>query len=219
MLDSDGGVDIVAECTNGTEAIEALRRTRPDVAFLDIRMPGADGFQVAARAVDTATTRLVYVTAHAEHALRAFDSAAIDYLLKPLSPVRLRATLQRLRCPVAPALAGEYPERLIAHVGARLHPLEVAGVDAVLAQANYVELYCGTERYLLRDTLTRVESQLDPRSFVRVHRSRIVRIAAVRDLELLESGQYLLRLHSGLRLSSGRQYRERLRQALGLAPR
>ncbi len=215
LLGEDGGVDIVAECVDGADALAAIRNHRPDVAFLDIRMPGIDGLQVAAHAAD-ARTRIVFVTAFAEHALHAFDNAAVDYLLKPCSPQRLQATLGRVRERLAPA-ADAYPERLLLHAGARMRLVPVAEIDALLACANYVEVHCGETRHLARDTLAAVEARLDPARFVRIHRSRIVRIGAVRDIELLPSGQYLLRLHGGLRLSSGRSHRERVRAALGMA--
>lgn len=214
LLEADGHVEVVAECAGGEDAMAAMRALRPDVAFLDIRMPGADGFQVLARAGGDA--HVVFVTAHAEHAVRAFEAAATDYLLKPLSPQRLAATLQRLRA--ARALSREvYPDRVLVHVGARMQLLPVGAIDCVIAQANYAEVHAGEQRYLLRETLAGLESRLDPAMFVRVHRSRIVRIGAVRDIEQLESGQYLLRLHGGQRLGSGRMYRDRLRAVLGLA--
>ena len=222
LLQESGGVDILAVCENGKAAIAALQSLHLDVAFLDIHMPGADGFQVSARVARGQGTEVVYVTAHAEHAVRAFDAAAADYLLKPLSPRRLALALERLRQRAPTHVAAPvpaYPERLLVQEGARLRPLAVAAIDAVIAQANYVEVHSGGECARLRDTLAHVEAQLDPRRFVRVHRSRLVRIDAVRDLELLDSGQYLLRLHCGLRLGSGRQYRDRLRTAFGLGLR
>jgi two-component system LytT family response regulator len=213
LLGEDGAVDIVAECVDGADALAAIREQRPDVAFLDIRMPGIDGLQVAAHA-DDGRTRIVFVTAFAEHAVRAFENAATDYLLKPYSPERLRATLGRVRERLAPE---RYPERLLLHAGARMRLVPAAEIDALVACANYVEVHCGAARHLARDTLAAVEARLDPAQFLRIHRSRIVRIGAVRDIELLPSGQYLLRLHDGMRLSSGRSYRERVRSALGIA--
>lgn len=215
LLGEDGAVEIVAECEDGAGALAAIRHHRPDVAFLDIRMPGIDGLQVGAHAGEGGV-QLVYVTAYAEHALHAFENAAIDYLLKPFSPQRLQAALGRVRARLG-ARAARYPERLLLHAGARMRLVPVAEIDALLACANYVEVHCGAARHLARDTLTAVETRLDPGQFVRIHRSRIVRVGAVRDIELLPSGQYLLRLGDGLRLSSGRRYRERVRSALGIA--
>ena len=212
LIERDGRVDIVAECGTGADAIDALRTYRPDVAFLDVQMPGADGFRVLAGA----GTRVVFITAHAEHAVRAFDAQAADYLLKPLSYPRLRAAIERLQ-PAGEAPSPKYAVRLTVQAGARLRVLDVGAIDCLVAQANYVEVEAGDQRHRVRDTLAGLEARLDPEAFVRIHRSRIVRIAAIRDLELLDSGELLLRLESGRRLSSGRRYRERLRQAVGLA--
>ena len=215
LLREEDGVEVVAECGDGASAIAALRSHRPDVAFLDIRMPGIDGLRVSANTV-AGETCVVYVTAHSEHAVRAFETDAVDYLLKPFTVKRLRATLARLRARVA-ARRPAFPERLLLHAGARQRLVPVQGIDSLLACANYVEVHCGHERLLARETLTALETRLDPAQFVRMHRSRIVRIGAVRDVELLSSGQYLLRLHNGQKLSGGRGYRDRLRKALGLA--
>ena len=214
LIERDGRVDIVAECGTGADAIDALRPYRPDVAFLDVQMPGADGFRVLALA--GAGTRVVFITAHAEHAVRAFDAQAADYLLKPLSYPRLRAAIERLQ-PAGEAPSPKYAVRLTVQAGARLRVLDVGAIDCLVAQANYVEVEAGDQRHRVRDTLAGLEARLDPEAFVRIHRSRIVRIAAIRDLELLDSGELLLRLENGRRLSTGRRYRERLRQAVGLA--
>jgi two-component system LytT family response regulator len=216
LIERDGRIDIVAECGNGLEAIDALRRHHPDVAFLDVQMPDADGFRVLAQA--KAATRVVFITAHAEHAVRAFDAQAADYLLKPLSYPRLRTAIERLHAPqsAAKATTPKYAPRLVVQAGARLRVLDVADIDCLVAQANYVEVEAGEQRHLIRDTLTGLEARLDPDLFVRIHRSRIVRIDAIQDLELLDSGQLLLRLKNGRRLSTGRSYRERLRAAVGM---
>ena len=213
LLREEDGVEVVAECADGASAIAALRAHRPDVAFLDIRMPGIDGLRVSSVAGDT---HVVYVTAHSEHAIHAFETDAVDYLLKPFTVRRLQAALARLR---ARANAGKpaFPERLLLQAGARQRLVPVQAIDSLLASANYVEVHCGRERLLARETLAAVESRLDPAQFVRIHRSRIVRIGAVRDVELLASGQHLLRLHNGQKLSGGRGYRDRLRKAIGLA--
>lgn len=215
FLREEDGVEVVAECGDGASAIAALRSHRPDVAFLDIRMPGIDGLRVSANAV-AGETCVVYVTAHSGHAVRAFETDAVDYLLKPFTVKRLRATLARLRARVT-ARKPAFPERLLLHAGARQRLVPVQAIDSLLACANYVEVHCGHERLLARETLTALETRLDPAQFVRMHRSHIVRIGAVSDVELLPSGQYLLRLHNGQKLSGGRGYRDRLRKALGLA--
>lgn len=215
LLREEDGVEVVAECEDGASAIAALRSHRPDVAFLDIRMPGIDGLHVSANAV-AGDTCVVYVTAHSEHAVRAFETDAVDYLLKPFTVRRLQATLARLRARMA-ARGSAFPERLLLQAGARQRLVPVQVIDSLIASANYVEVQCGHEQLLARETLSAIEARLDPAQFVRIHRSRVIRIGAVRDVELLPSGQYLLRLHNGQKLSGGRSYRDQLRKALGMA--
>lgn len=214
LLREEDGVEVVAECGDGASAIAALRSHSPDVAFLDIHMPEIDGLHVSANVVATGTC-VVYVTAHSEHAVRAFETDAVDYLLKPFTVRRLQATLSRLRARVT-TLKPVFPERFLLQAGARTRLVPVQTIDSLIASANYVEVHCGQERFLTRETLAAVEAKLDPAQFVRIHRSRVIRIGSVRDMELLPSGQYLLRLHNGQKLSGGRSYRDRLRKALGI---
>ena len=227
LLERDGGVEVVAECGDGDAALAALHEVRPDLAFLDIRMPALDGFQVLER-IDRARTHVVFVTAHANHAVRAFDEHATDYLLKPLTEARLQTALRRVRetraregataTGAAGLGAGEsaYPRRIAVPSAGRMHLLPVADIDLASAQGNYVRLRVGGREYLLRESLGGLLARLDPAAFVQVHRSHAVRVEAVRDIETLESGQYLLRLLSGERIATGRSYRAQLRAALGL---
>lgn len=219
MLGGEPGVEIVAECGTGDSAIAALRRLRPDVVFLDIHLPDLTGFGVLAATDPAWRPSVVFVTAHAEHAVQAFDAGATDYLLKPYSHERLRAALDRARLsrgPLPQASAEHFPDRLPVPFGPRLRLIAVATVDCVIAQSNYVELHAGPDRHVLRETLSAMEARLDPHRFVRIHRSRIVRIDAVSDIEMLGSGQYVLRLASGMRLGSGPNYRQRIVSAFGL---
>lgn len=219
MLGAEHGVHIVGECSTGEEAASALARMKPDVVFLDIQMPGIDGFGALHRASAEWRPHVVFVTAFGEHAVDAFEHGAVDYLLKPYSRERLRLSLERARAGrrrAASPPGDAFPERLPVPVGHRLRMVPVASIDCVIARLNYVELHVGAERLVLRETMTAMESQLDPRRFVRIHRSRIVRIAAVGEIETLESGRYVFRLATGMRLTSGPAYRERVRQAFGL---
>ncbi len=219
MLGAEHGVHILGECSNGEEAASALSNMKPDVVFLDIQMPGMDGFGTLHRASAAWRPHVVFVTAFGEHAVDAFEHGAVDYLLKPYSRERLRLALERARAGRQRASSGandSFPERLPVPVGHRLRMVPVQSIDCVVAQLNYVELHVGAERLSLRETMAAMESQLDPRHFARIHRSRIVRIAAVTDIETLESGQYVFRLTSGTRLGSGPAYRERVRQAFRL---
>jgi len=229
LLGLEADVEVIAECADGDSAVAALRRLPADVVFLDIRLPDLNGFGVLQALPAARRPQVVFVTAHAEHALRAFDADAVDYLLKPYSAERLTAALARVRRaraalaerPLRAVANGEgvregYPQRLAVPVGARLRLLPVEEVECVIAQSNYVELHAGGQAYLLRETLNGIEARLDPRRFVRIHRSRIVHLQAVRDIEQLDGGRYLLRLVNGQRLGSGASYRERIREAMGL---
>lgn len=220
LLDAAGTVEIVAECADGDEAVDALRRHRPDVAFLDIRMPLRDGFDVLDGALPGSGTQVVFVTAYAEHAVHAFEADAVDYLLKPLSPQRLADALvrvRRVREDRSRAEVGRAPlQRLAVPAGEGMHLLEVGAIDCIFASANYVDLHVGSSHFRLRQSLQQMQARLDDECFLRVHRSTIVRIAAVRHIEARDSGRYVLHLCNGMRVGTGRLYRERIRGALGL---
>ncbi len=222
MLEGEHGVQIVGECSDGREAASTLSVMKPDVVFLDIQMPGLDGFGALHLASSSWRPQVVFVTAFAVHAVDAFEHGAVDYLLKPYSRERLRLSLDRCSeaCEERTSPSQDtYPERLSVPLGHRLRMVPVRSIDCVVAQSNYVELHVGAERVTLRETMAAMESLLDPRQFARIHRSRIVRIDAVTDIETLESGQYLFRLASGTRLTSGPGYRDRVRQAFRLRAR
>jgi len=210
-------VEVLADCASGEESIATLGELRPDVAFLDIRMPDMDGFDVLDALGPRRPPQVVFVTAYSEHAVRAFEARALDYLLKPVSAERLQQALQRLQAPAAAANAeAQYPERLAVPVGGRIHMVEVAQVDHVDAHANYVELHLGARSLVLRETMTRLESRLDPSRFLRVHRSRLVRLDGVVEAQAHASGRFLLRLKCGASVVTGRSYAARVRGALGL---
>ncbi|OHE83496.1 MAG: hypothetical protein A2579_04005 [Lysobacterales bacterium RIFOXYD1_FULL_69_11] len=219
MLGAEHGVHVLGECATGESAAEAISTLKPDVVFLDIQMPRVDGFGALHLASTVWRPRVVFVTAFAEHAVDAFETGAVDYLLKPYSRERLRRALERVRSSLqrdAGDAVRRYLERLPVPVGHRLRMVPVQSIDCVVAQLNYVELHVGAEHLVLRETMAAMEAQLDPGQFVRIHRSRIVRIAAVTEIETLVSGQYVARLASGLRLATGPSYRERMREAFGL---
>jgi two-component system, LytTR family, response regulator len=212
-------VDVVADCESGSDAIRAIQAQKPDIAFLDIQMPDLDGFDVLGALPASAQPKVVFVTAHSEHAVRAFQAHALDYLLKPVSAERLREAVDRLHPPqsVEPASdSRDFATRLAVPVGMRIHLVPVDEIDYISAYGNYVELHVGARALVLRETMTHLESRLDPRQFLRVHRSRLVRLDKVVDAEAHAAGQFLLRLKSGVRLATGRSYHPRIRVALGL---
>jgi two-component system, LytTR family, response regulator len=213
LLAQHAEVEVLADCASGEESIATLQQLRPDVAFLDVHMPDMDGFDVLDALGPQRPPQVVFVTAYSEHAVRAFEARALDYLLKPVSAERLRQALERLR-PVAAAPA--YPARLAVPVGGRIHLVESVEIDHVDAHANYVELHLGSRSLVLRETMTHLESRLDPKRFLRVHRSRIVRLDGIAEAQAHASGRFLLRLKCGARVLTGRSYAARVRDALGL---
>lgn len=230
LLDQEDNVQIVAACANGKQAITALRTNDTDVAFLDIRMPDMDGFRVLDHLPADRLPHIVFVTAYSEHAVRAFETRALDYLLKPVGADRLHAAVARVRQKliddnerrlvrnaIPPAIHNtSYADRLTVSVGRHLRILAVADIDYAIAQANYVELHGGDRVHLVRSTIGGLAMRLDPAKFLRIHRSRIVRLDAIDSLEPRGAGQFLFHMKNGSRLISGRSYRDRIRGALGI---
>lgn len=226
LLEAEGDVEVVVQYADGAKAAAGLPQAEVDVAFVDVRMPHADGFAMLERLGPGRRPLVVFVTAYSIHALRAFDAHAVDYLMKPVAPARLRESVERVRrrlqaesaAPDAGAVPDpRYPERLAVPDGQRLRMVAVAQIELVHAQGNYLELHLDEGRaLLLRETISAFVERLDPARFVRIHRSRAVRIEAVDQVGAYGAAQYWLRLRSGKLLTSGRSYREEVRQALGL---
>ncbi len=224
-------VRVVGEAANGSEAIERIRKDRPDVVFLDVQMPGMDGFDVIERLPADAIPAVVFVTAHDEYAIRAFDVEAIDYLLKPFDRLRLRQTLERVRRQLgqeprqlveklrrileSPGAAGASLRRIAVHSGGRIQSLKVEEISWIEAADNYVRVHTPRAVHLIRETLGSLERRLDPTLFIRIHRSAIVKIETIREVESLFHGDYAAVLTTGERLPVGRRYRDRLVEAMG----
>lgn len=230
LLANEQHVQVMAECQSAQELRAVAETAAADLIFLDVDMPEEDGFAVLS-ALPAPLPSVVFVTAHAEFAVRAFEIDAADYLLKPVSLERLQLALRRVRRqrqemsgrtagdpPPGPvgAAAGPYAERIAVTLGRRTHLLHTDSIDCVTAQANYVELLAAQRQFLLRESLNRFEARLDPSRFLRIHRSCIVRIAAISEVEPMPSGRYHVHLHGGLTTQCGRSYRDRLREVLGL---
>jgi two-component system LytT family response regulator len=217
LLRDEPDVQVVGECGTAAQALDAVRAHRPDLVFLDVRMPGGDGF-VLAEHTGVDGPLIVMVSAFSQHALQAFDVQALDYLMKPFSRERLARSLDRVRT----GLAGLSPpsaaplRRLPVDVGRRIRLLDVTAIDCLRADGNYVRVHAG-EFYLIRDALGNLCTRLDPTEFARVHRSAAVRVDQIREAETLPHGEYVLRLASGCSVISGRRYREAVRVALGLS--
>lgn len=222
---------VVGEAKDGLEALSAIRDLSPDIVFLDVQMPGLDGLGVVAELNPEDAPVLVFVTAHEEYALQAFDAHALDYLLKPFDKERFLHSLDRARreCqrresdlsrPQLENLLEELRsersplERFVVKKDHRLKLISATDVESIESAGNYVHLHLPEGSHLLRESLSKLELQLDPRHFARIHRSTIVRIAAVEEIEALGSGDQLLRLQSGREVTLSRTHRRTFERAL-----
>jgi two-component system, LytTR family, response regulator len=226
-LEGEAGLEIVAECADGVEALEAAARLSPDLVFLDVRMPGLDGLAVAERLAGGPA--VVFVTAFDEHAVRAFDLYAVDYVVKPFEAERVREAVRRARrrlergepaAGIAAALEAlaardRYARRLVVGARGALRVVPVEEVDWLEAADNYVQVHAGGAEHLLREPLRSLEARLDPAAFVRVHRSIIVRIDRVAELRPQPTGDYVVALRDGRELPMSRSYRDRVIGRLG----
>ena len=224
-------VEVVGDAANGFEALRATAEHSPDVLLLDIRMPKLDGFEVVELLGDAPhRPAVVFVTAYEEHALRAFRVHAVDYLLKPVERERLREALSRV--PTRPAAADEVAtahsaarvahaarggsplDRVVVRDGASIHVLPVETIDVVEAKDDYVVFHCGKAQHRKQQTLAEVEALLDPRRFVRVHRSFLARLDAIARLELYAKDSRIALLRDGRKLPVSRAGYDRLRELL-----
>jgi two-component system LytT family response regulator len=215
-LERASGFEVVGEAATAAEAVASIRKLAPQVVFLDVRMPGEDGFSVVERVGVASMPVSVFVTAYDDHALQAFDAQAVDYVLKPIDPTRLSRTLERLRTLVT---GRDASQRIILRDGKRVLFIEDDEIEWVQAEGDYVRVYARGRGYLVRHTLAAMESRLEPASFTRIHRSAIVNVARIRELrtDRDRTAQVILRDGTVLRVSRG--YRERVRELLGAIDR
>jgi two-component system LytT family response regulator len=232
LLNGDAEIEIVGEYGNGRDAAGAIREDPPDLVFLDIQMPELDGFGVVREIGVDAMPPVVFVTAFDQHALKAFEVHALDYLLKPVDRARFSATIARAkgrirgdrdrsladRLDAALAELGRRsaePQRLAIKKAGRIYLVRPDDVDWLEADGNHVRVHIGKDSHLIRDTLARVEERLPRRAFMRIHRSTIVNVARIREIQPWFQGDYVLLLSDGTRLTSGRSYRDRVRSLFG----
>ena len=208
LLSRQEDVELVGEAGDGPSAAARLAEVRPDVVFLDIRLPELDGFALL-DALGEVRPAVVFVTAHDEYALRAFDVNALDYLLKPFDESRLREAVRRARA----ALSSPPPTRLALRTDGRMTLLDVAAVDWVEAADNYVCVHAGGTTHVVRGTLAELAARLDPRRFARVHRSTLVNIERIREV-LPDGRDFAVVLRDGTRLALARGRHRRLRELL-----
>jgi two-component system LytT family response regulator len=236
MLRREPDFTVVGECANGHEAIAAINVERPELIFLDVQMPELDGFDVLAALDAEQLPLVIFVTAYDQYAVSAFEVHAVDYLLKPFDRERFGKALQRAKEQLqrehlnqAPADVSQrilalleeqrakpkYLERLVIKTNGRIFFLKTEEIDWISAEGNYVNLHIKRDSYLLRETISHLESQLDPRRFARIHRSQIVNLDRIRELHHWSHGEYKVILHNGEELMLSRSYREKLHDLLG----
>jgi two-component system LytT family response regulator len=232
LLSPEEWLEIVGEYENGTDAIRAIQDLRPDLVFLDVQMPGATGFDVIEAVGPKHMPPVIFVTAYDRYALRAFDVRALDYLLKPFDRERFQQALARARQGLHDTSRADLEQRLLALVqdlkqtpqrldrfvvksGGRVYFVRTEEIDWVEAAGNYVKLHVGDQTHLLRETMTAIETQLDPDVFVRIHRCHIINIERVSEMQPWFNGEYIVCLNSGAKLTLSRGYREKFQQRLG----
>lgn len=243
LLAEDPTVTVVGECASAEEAREVLDTLAPDLVFLDVNMAEMDGFELLRDIGPGRAFEVIFVTAHDAHALRAFEVAALDYLLKPFDDDRFAAALARAKAHLQRGHVAELAQRLTAALtalppaappppslqtppaaadriavrdGARINLISVNDIDWIGADDYYVQIHAGGKTHLLRESLRSLESRLDPRSFARVHRSTIVNVTRIQEIQPAPNGESLIVLRDGTELRLSRRFRDALHALLGL---
>ena len=238
LLEKDPQIEILDECRNGREAVKAINSLSPDLIFLDIQMPEMDGFDVLAHAGPDHIQAIIFVTAFDQYALKAFDVHALDYLLKPFDDERFAHALKRAKSQIEAREINRLSNRLLAlleqreserkgstqqksyltrlmiKVSGRVVLLKVDEIDFIEAEGNYAKLHVGRKAHLLREKMHDLEGQLDPEKFVRIHRSIIVNLERIKELQPHFNGDYIVVLEDGRQLRLSRTRRENLEAKL-----
>ena len=211
----EADIEVVGEYGDGRTALQALAASPPDLLFLDIQMDGLTGLQLARSLPPETLPLIVFVTAYDQHAVEAFELNAIDYLLKPFEDSRLQAALAALLAQLDQKLASPAPPaRLLGELDGRLHMLDVAAIELVEADRNYVVLACGRERYHARSTLTQAEAALESQPMLRISRSCIVNIRHVAQISRTPRGDFILVTQGGITVTSSEGFRDKVRDYL-----
>jgi two-component system LytT family response regulator len=232
LLAAESDVEVLGECRDGEEAVSAIHERHPDLVLLDVEMPRMNGFQVIDTIGPDQMPMVIFVTAYDQHAIHAFQVRALDYLLKPFDRERFTDALQRARTHLESQTNGDLGRRLMALMkdmkrdapktdrlvvksGGRLFFLRADEIDWIEAAGNYVRLHVGPTSHLLRETMNAIEGRLDPEKFFRIHRSRIVNMERIQEMQPWLNGEYAVVLRTGTRLTLSRGYREKLQERLG----
>lgn len=215
LLRLDPEIEIVSECGSGADAPNEIRRTKPDLLFLDVQMPEYDGFDVLELLGKDVPPALVFVTAYDQYALRAFDAGALDYLLKPFDNARFERTLGRAKQKIAQdKIKPQGLEFLTVRNAAQVTFVKLPEIDWIEAADYYAGVHVGEKVHMLRRSISELEQDLDPALFCRIHRSSIVNLDRVRGLKLNHDGEYDVLLEGGVALRLSRRYRKQLQSRL-----
>ena len=231
LLSSEGGVHVTAECQDGEETVAAVQTQKPDLLFLDIQMPNLDGFQVLDRIAPDQIPIVIFTTAFDRYAIRAFEAHALDYLLKPFNQERLHRAVERakseflksheegVKARIMDLLSSTKKEsnrlqRLVFKTAGRVVFLDLNEIDWIEAAANYVKIHTGRDSYLLREGIGHMSAKLDSERFVRIHRSLIVNVSRIRELQPCDNGEYIAVLKNGKELSCSRGCRFELQRLI-----
>jgi two-component system LytT family response regulator len=236
LLKGDADIELIKECGNGKDAVCQIRALAPDLVFLDVQMPEMDGFAVLDNLTGHPLPVIIFVTAYDQYALKAFEVSALDYLLKPFSDERFRKALQQAKQQIEQQDASEFGKKMLALIGTRdLKPdapryltrlmvkaggrvlfLKTDEIDWIEAYDNYVRLHAAGKAHLLRQTMSELEVALAPEQFARIHRSAIVNLDRIKELQPLFNGEALVLLQDGTELKLSRSRRESLEKRLGV---
>ena len=256
LLQSEADVEIVGEAQSGRDAVRMIRELKPDLVCLDVQMPELDGFDVLRELEGDVTPMVLFITAYDEHAQRAFDVHAVDYVLKPLDVERFKAAFNRARkqrahavaaerlgelletvrrladgtsppetrvdsgssaqSTASPAASGSYASRILVKHDGRMFFVKTTEIDWIEADRNYVRLHVGKIAHTIRERISHLQETLDPRLFARIHRSTIVNLNRVREMQQWFSGDYVVILEDGTKLRLSRHYRDRVEKQVGV---
>ena len=214
LLQRDPGIELLPDCGSGAEAVASIRRTKPDLVFLDVEMPECDGFDVLEKLGTGLPPAFIFVTAYDSYAIRAFEAGALDYLLKPFDDARFDRALERAKARIAVARSSPRVASFAIKTAGSIALVKIAEIDWIEAADYYSRIHIGTRSHLMRRSLAELEEELDAALFCRIHRSTIVRLERVRGLETAENGEYDAVLENGKRLRVSRRYRKQLQGLL-----
>jgi two-component system LytT family response regulator len=236
LLKADPDIEVIAVCAGGGEAVRLIRKTPPDLLFLDVQMPEIDGFAVLKKIDTTSIPAIVFVTAYDQYALKAFESHALDYLLKPFTDERFAMAVERAKHQIRqrnaaelgrklhslliehseqqPSTGESYVSRFLIKEASRVFFVKAEEIDWIEAADYYVNLHVGAKTHLLRETMSDLENKLDPAGFLRIHRSAIVNLHRVKEVQTRPGGEYVAVLKNGTQLKLSRSRREQLESLL-----